>query len=554
MLKPSQKPTRVSAAPRVRSVAWRTWAITALFLGIIGEILWTAFWLRGRPPEDTAPVWDALYRRQATRFRESAERLGGLLIKVGQFLSSRVDLLPKPFIDELQKLQDNVAAAPWEEIRPHLEAELGPLAERFVVFQTTPLAAASLGQVYEAVLADGPRVAVKIQRPHIAQIVTADLKALYWVVTAVSRLTSFGRTFDLYTVLKEFRRTVFEELDYHRELSNTEKIRDLIRDVPYVHVPLTYPQYSTGRVLVMEFCHGIKVNQRQALIAAGINPTLVAEKVIRLYLHMVMDLGVYHADPHPGNILVADDGTLVLLDYGMVGALDLAARRQIRRLFVAVSERNPSQLVASLNALGMVRPLANQSKLRRQVGYLLDRYYAETLSQLADLDIANLLRDFEELLRDEAIQVPGHFAFLGRAIAILVGLAMSLDPNINLVALFTPYARRFVTEDAGGLPGYALSRIQNWGKTVVELPVLTTHLLRQAEAGELQTRVEWAQGDRDLKDVRAAIRHLTYSLYVVGFAIVGAWMFASGHYLARDFFFGLSGFAFMLNLARRRRP
>lgn len=525
-------------ASRAKSVSetsalWRTYRIIYLFVSIMVELIWYAMTLRNQPPDRTEAKYEALYRRQARRFTRNAEEMGGLLIKVGQFLSSRVDLLPKPYLAELSKLQDRVKAAPWRTIFPIIESELGLLQDHFVWFSDAPLAAASLGQVYEAVLKNGDRVAVKVQRPHIDQIVEADLKALGWVVRVLTRTTEFGRTFDLAMVLREFRRLVFEELDYHRELANTELIRQDLRTQPHVIVPRTYPEVSTERVLVMAFYRGIKVDNVAELEAAGISRATVAERAIRLYLHMVLESGVYHADPHAGNILVGPAGELILLDYGMIGSLDIATKRNIRRLFVAISRRDPGDLIQSMAALGMLRPDADISRLRRRVSYLLDRYYAETLDQLGSLDIPQLLRDFESVLRDRAIQVPGQFAFLGRAIAILVGLATALYPEINLVDLFAPYAQRFVTEDAGGTAGYVSRQGQRYVRTLAELPLLSAKVLHTIDRGELETQVQWAKGSRELSRISAALNGLTSALYVIGFSIAGIVAMRSDVWLGR---------------------
>ncbi len=534
-------------------VFWRIYVVVSMFVGMLVNIAWTTFWLRNAAPgPDTDDAWDHLYRSLAVRFRKTAEELGGLVIKVGQFLSSRVDFLPKVFIDELQTLQDNVVSAPWDDVRPILEREIGPISQNFLSFSSLPLAAASLGQVYEAILHTGERVAVKVQRPQIESIVAADLKALSIIVRLTTRFTNFGQAFDLFTVLREFRRSVHEELDYVKEVANTEAIREELRDMPYVRVPLTFPALSTRRVVTMEFWDGIKINQRDTLIAQGINPSQVAERAIRLYLHMVMDAGIFHADPHPGNILVDTAGNLVLLDYGMVGTLDALTKRHLRGLFVAISERNAGSLVDSLDNLGMIRPEANRAQIRRQVSYLLDRYYAETLDQLRGLDIPSLLRDFESLLRSQPIQVPGEFAFLGRAIAILVGLATGLDPDINLVELFAPYAKRFVTEDHGGTVGYARQRIERWGQTIITLPELSNRILRQVESGDLEGKINWDQGAERLHRLTGAVRGLTHSLYVMGLVIAGTLFVTTDHPMYGHWCFGLAGIAFLLSVFRRR--
>lgn len=534
------------------SALWRTYRILFLFLSIMFELVWYALTLKNQPPDVAEPRYAALFSRQAQRFRESAEDMGGLLIKVGQFLSSRVDLLPKAYLTELSKLQDHVKAAPWSDILPVLETELGPLSSKFLWFSDTPLAAASLGQVYEAVLTSNERVAVKVLRPGINEIVKADLKALGWIVRILTRTTEFGKTFDLAVVLREFRRLVFEELDYHRELSNTELIRQDLEREPHVIVPRTYPDLSTDRVLVMEFFRGIKIDHTDALEKAGIKPATVAERVIRLYLHMVMESGVYHADPHAGNILVNSDGDLILLDYGMVGNLDIAAKRNLRQLFVAVSSRDSSSLLHAMSALGMIRPEADMTRLRRRISYLLDRYYAETLDQLGSLDIPQLLRDFESVLHDKAIQVPGQLAFLGRAIAILVGLATLLYPEINLVDLFTPYARRFVTEEAGGTQGYLARQAQHYARTVVEWPLLSAKVLHTLERGELQTRMRWTEGSHELENLHRAVLGVASSIYVVGFVIAGVLTVFVHPWLGRSFFI-IAALVFLARVARTKK-
>lgn len=528
-------------------VFWRIFTVLRLFIGMAIAITWSSLWLKNEgDSERTEHMRQAIYRKQAIRFRIFAENLGGLVIKVGQFLSSRVDFLPKPFIEELQTLQDNVKSAPWREIEPILEETYGSLDQVFITFNHNPIAAASLGQVYKAELKSGEIVAVKVQRPYIEQIVLADLKALTIVVGILSRFTQFGKTFDLFTVLREFRRVVKEELNYRQEIQNTESIRRILRPLPFVHTPQVYLEYSSNKVLVMEFWTGIKINQKDRLLENGIAPRLVAERVIHLYLFMVMEMGHYHADPHPGNILVKDDGTLVLLDYGMVGSLDPTTKRHLRQLFIGVAERSASIIVDSLWSLGMIRPRANRSQLKYQVNYLLERYYAETLNDLAGLNIPVLLRDFESLLHNDAIQVPGEFVHLGRAIAIVVGLSTGLDPEINIVELFAPYAKRFVTEDRGGITGYSLWRAQKWSRNIMELPELSHRFLKQIEEGQLETKIQWVDGDSHIQSLRHAIRRVAQALYVVGFTVTGALLF-NHHPIVSNIFWGLALLLILVN-------
>ena len=288
--------------------AVRIYLVLSLFLSILLDH-WRLRWImRLYGPTAAEARLERTMQRQAVRIRETAERMGGLVVKVGQFLSSRLDLLPKVFIQELATLQDRVRQAPWDEVRVVLEAEVGPLDQAYLSFETTPMASASLGQVYGAVDWDGRPLAVKVQRPHIDRIVQADLRALGLVVLLATRLTSLSRTFDLPRLLEEFRRTVLEELDYEAEADNAASIRQETADLAQLRIPHVHRDRSTRRVLTMERLDGIKISDVAKLEALGISRQALAERVIHLYLHMVMDSGFFHADPHPGNLLVQPDG------------------------------------------------------------------------------------------------------------------------------------------------------------------------------------------------------------------------------------------------------
>ncbi len=508
--------------------AVRIYMVLTLFLSILVDY-WRLRWiLRLYGPTAAEARLERTMQRQAIRIRETAERMGGLVVKVGQFLSSRLDLLPKVFIQELATLQDRVRQAPWDEVRVILEAELGPLEQAFLSFETTPMASASLGQVYGAVDWDGRRLAVKVQRPHIDRIVHADLRALGLVVLLATRLTTLSRTFDLPRLLAEFRRTVLEELDYEAEAQNAARIREETAELADLKIPHVHRDRSTRRVLTMERLDGMKISDVAALDALDISRQALAERVIHLYLHMVMDSGFFHADPHPGNLLVQRDGTLVLLDFGMVGHLLPAARRQMRRLFVGLSERRPQVVVDSLFALGVLHPDADRRRLRSRAGYLLERYYAETLQDMRQTDVEAMLTDVEQLVREEPIQFPAQFAFLGRAVSMLVGVATHLDPSVNLVKLFTPYARRFVTQEAGGTAGYAWNRTKEWGQSVLALPPMATRVLRRIEDGELEANIQWPDGEDALGRLDRGLGAVAGAIYTVGLLAIGIWLTRMG--------------------------
>jgi predicted unusual protein kinase regulating ubiquinone biosynthesis (AarF/ABC1/UbiB family) len=520
--------------------AVRIYIVLRLFFSILLELWAMNLRVRVQGMEAVRPQLDPLFRRQARRFRRTAEMMGGLLVKVGQFLSSRVDVLPQPYIQELQALQDNVRPDPWPTVEAVLMREIPDKDVRFRSFDPEPLASASLGQVYRAETAHGDPVAVKIQRPNIRTIVAADLRALRMVVGLTRRLTTFGRTFDLGALFDEFRRTIYEELDYVHEAANAARIAQDCRDLPWLKVPMVHSDLSTRQVLTMELCSGVKISDLEGLERAGISRTQVAERVIHLYLHMVMNTGFFHADPHAGNILVQPGGRIVLLDYGMTGQITPALRRQIRRLFVGVSERRPTVIVDSLVALGIVRPEADLRALKARAAYLLERYYAETLTDVRQLDIDSLLHDLEQLVREEPIQFPAAFAFLGRAIGMLVGLAESLDPSVNLIDLFRPYASRFVTDEAGGPIGYLERRVQDWLGATVALPPAALRVLRRIDDGDLETGIRWEVGQQHLRRIDRRLAELTAAFYVTGFTVLGVWLLTLGWRESADFAFAFA--------------
>ncbi len=533
--------------------AVRIYMVLILFLSILVDY-WRLRWIfRLYGPAAAEDRLERAMRRQAVRIRETAERMGGLVVKVGQFLSSRLDLLPKVFVQELATLQDRVRQAPWDEVRPLLEAEIGPLDQAFLSFETTPMASASLGQVYGAVDWDGRPLAVKVQRPNIDRIVGADLRALRLVVMMATRLTNLSRTFDLPRLLTEFRRTVLEELDYEAEAQNAARIREETADLTELKIPHVHRNRSTRRVLTMERLDGTKISDVAELDAWDISRQALAERVIHLYLHMVMDSGFFHADPHPGNILVQPDGTLVLLDFGMVGHITAAARRQMRRLFVGLSERRPHVVVDSLFALGVLHPEADRRRLRSRIAYLLERYYAETLQDMRQTDLEAMLMDIEQLVREEPIQFPAQFAFLGRAVSMLVGVATHLDPSVNLVKLFTPYARRFVTQETGGTAGYAWSRAKEWGQSIVSLPPTASRVLRRIEDGELEARIQWPDGQDALGRLERSLESLAGAIYTVGLLAIGIWLMRLGWTLWAVLAWAAAGVRLVWRAFSRRR-
>ena len=442
-------PTRsISSARTARYVR-----IFALTLRYIVELWWLRLWrsLRGKRQSVVAA---RLYTRQARKFVAFATGMGGLIIKVGQLLSVRIDLLPKEYIDVLSTLQDTVPAVPTPLVVHVVETELGqPLPELFASFDHTPIAAASLGQVHRATLIDGTPVAVKVLRPGIEDLVATDLTILRNLLKLLDRLFTLRRLVDIEGLASDFATTIGDELDYVKEGQHAEEFqRDLLFN-PYVDIPRIYWERSSRRVLTMEFMDGVRVDDLTAIDAWGIDRHELAENLGGLFFSMVLDSGRFHADPHPGNIFVRPDGVIQLIDFGQVGTIAPTARTQYASLLAALVRHDAPGIIDAMRALGFLGPGADTVKLAELVGPLLDviigdvtGFYSGTsiidalVSGQVKLNIgADQLAEIQRFIFTQPIIMPANTAFLGKALITVVGLCLRLDPTLDLFATAAPF-------------------------------------------------------------------------------------------------------------------
>ena len=432
-------------------------------------------------------------------FREAAVELGVLMIKLGQFLSSRVDLLPEKAIALLSTLQDEVPPAPFDHVVQVLESELGrPVEEVFSLLERKCTAAASLGQVHKAVLAStGETVAVKIQRPNIEQLVRMDLSTLKFVLWIITRFVDVNGFIDLMGVYHEFKRTIYEEIDYVREAANARRFKEMFKDDPMIYIPRVYDQYLSRRVLVLEWIDGIKINDYAALDAAGIDRLEVAKRTVCAYFYQFFEAGFFHADPHPGNIFVkkasTGDGPVVtLVDFGMVGSITKQMKRFMKDVFLAYITRDARSLVHALFELGFIDEGANLTSIERAISLLIERYHGMTLGEVSDLDIPEMVQDVEYLLYGQQIQIPAQFAFTGRAVGILAGVSTGLAPEFNFVEVATPYARKFLGLDARGAEQtlkQLFSQLLDTGRVWLSLPRSLEQVITRLEAGQIEVKL-----------------------------------------------------------------
>lgn len=433
-------------------------------------------------------------------FRQTAIKLGVLMIKLGQFLSSRADLLPEEALAVIGSLQDEVPPASFSHVVSVIETELGkPVEEVFSILERKATAAASLGQVHKAVLAKtGETVAVKVQRPNIDQLVNSDLSTIRFVIWVINRFVDTSKFIDLRAVYREFKRTVYEEIDYVSEAANAKRFKEMFRDDPTIYIPSVYDEYTTRRVLVLEWIEGIKINDYARLDAEGISRLEVAKRTVQTYFYQFFDAGFFHADPHPGNIFVKKgapgEGPIIeFVDFGMVGSLTKSMKKALKDLFLGFLMRDSHALVDALSRLGFIGEGANMVAIERGMAMMMEQYFGMTLGEARNLDIPDVTQDAGRLLYGQPFQIPAQFAFIGRAIGTLVGVSTGLAPEFNFVDVATPYARKFLGLDSEGARQTVqsvLNQLLEAGRILLKLPADLERVITKLETGQIEVKTD----------------------------------------------------------------
>lgn len=418
----------------MRSRWLRTFTIFRLAFSYWGDSRRIARAHRTLSEADARHREEAILRAGAIRFRETALKLGGLIIKVGQFLSARTDLLPLTFTRELAQLQDQVPEAPWNQVQELMAQQWDQsIGEIFTEIDPRPVAAASLGQVHRAQLTNGMTVAVKVQRPNIDQLAATDLAALGIIMRVLQRLTRVGRRINATRLFQEFEGLVEHELDYRQEAEYLSRFRRNFADVPDIVVPAVVPELTRQRVFVMEFAWGIKLTDIADLREQGLDPVALASILIRSYLKQIAVDGFVQIDPHPGNFFAAPDGRVIFLDFGMMAELPRQDLNAIVTLVQGILTKDVDSVVAAIDDLGFVRPSASPRLLKRAVGFMLDRLSGVPLNPGPEMDRA--VAEFQDFLYHEPLEFPARYMFLGRAIGMLFGLVSRLNPDVDWMAV-----------------------------------------------------------------------------------------------------------------------
>ncbi|ANU16670.1 ABC transporter [Planococcus maritimus] len=407
--------------------------------------------------------WNELVTRQAKEYKELALKLGGLMIKLGQFLSTRADIMPPSFLAELEGLTDRVPSVPRKDIIEVLEQEWNVEHGNYLdELSDQAVASASIGEVFKGRLKNGTEVAVKVQRPGTDRIIRADFQAMRIVIWLAKKFTPFTKQVDFDQLYVEMTETIGAELNFVGELQNGRAFADRFAEMNGVHIPVYYDEYTTRRVLVMEWIEGARITDVSFIEEHGLDRHEISERLFILFLEQVLYGGQFHADPHGGNILLKPDGTIVLIDFGMIGTISERDSQAILLIAEGILFKNYEQVLDGLEDLRFLLPNADRNLLADAVERLVAAYESNELMQMDSFVVERLLQDMQNIVRTQPVQLPAEFAFFGRATSIFVGVLHVLDPKVDLFALARPRVLEWASTKREGKGIFGKEDVFRW--------------------------------------------------------------------------------------------
>lgn len=427
--------------------------------------------------------------------RSALEELGPTFIKLGQVLSTRPDLLPPAYIDELIKLQDAAPPVPVDLIRDVVRRELGGEPEDlFASFENEALASASIGQVHLATLKDGTPVVVKVRRPGAVAQVQQDVEIVQNLAMRASRTWELAREYDAAGLADEFAKTIRDELDYLQEGRNAERFAENFQDEPDVVIPRVFWEFTTSRVLTLERMHGANVSDATALDTAGVDRKEVASRGADMVLKMTFEDRFFHADLHPGNLFIHDDGTIALIDFGMVGVVEEELRDHLSNLFIALARSDHNLLASALVGVSVSAPYVDRDVLSEDLRVFLSHY---RLRSLRETPFARVASEMFGILRDSHLRLPREMALLFKALLQIEGIAVKLDPDFRLAEALEPYAQRLTRERTSALVfARRLARASvDMGELALDVPGVLRRVIDQVDTTGLQVHLRAAELD-----------------------------------------------------------
>ncbi|MFC7167569.1 ABC1 kinase family protein [Halospeciosus flavus] len=453
-------------------------------------------------------VTEEMRLRRAKRLLDTLLTLGPTFIKLGQLLSTRPDVLPPEYVDVLSELQDRVPPAEWEGAREVLEDELGPVDEAFDDFERDPISGASLGQVYRAEY-EGEPVAVKVRRPGVETLVEADLRVLRWTLPVVVQFVDEGRAFSLSNLADEFAKTIREEMNYEREARMLTEIQSNFADDPKICIPTVAEERSTERVLTMEYLPGTKITETEELDRMDVDRSAVAERLQRAYLRMIIDDGVFHADPHPGNLAVQADGSIVFYDFGMSGRVDEFVQEKIVDFYVAVADQDIDGILDALVEMGTLSPDADRATMAEVMELAIRDARGESIETYR---VQQIVGKVEDTLYEFPLRLPSNLALVLRVATVVEGVCVTLDSDFDFISVATDYLTEQGYRERGVREFVDEKREQfgDAGEALVDVPPKLDDALERTNRDDLFVRV----GVEDHEDVVDTLaRRLVLALF-----------------------------------------
>ncbi len=513
---------------------------------IAGRLLFSLWWNKL-----TSNNYPRQRHHQAKWLVNNMLELGPTFIKIGQALSTRADLIPLEYIREFSQLQDRVPPFSSDKAIAVIEQELGkPIHTLFRDFNPTPIAAASLGQVHRARLHTGEDIVVKVQRPGLAQLFNLDFEILHRLVRFANTFLPSIRKFNLEAIYREFFELLYLEIDYIHEGKNAERFRDNFQDYQRVTVPKVYWQYTTNKILALEYLPVIKIDDRSSLEANKINTKEVIQLGITCYLKQLLEDGFFQSDPHPGNMAVSLQGKIIFYDFGTMAEVKTIAKDQMVKTFFAVLKKDTDEVIETLIYMGLIEPVADMAPVRRMIAFMLEEFRDKPVDVKAFEQIAT---EITSIFEQQPFRLPPQMTFIVKSLTTLDGIARALDPQYNLLAAAQPFLRRIAFSQQ---PGNIISSIAKQAKDFIqdkikqpsrtELSIL--RLESRLDLGELQVKVRSLESERSLKQIQLGIKSLIYTC-LAGFSLLsGSVLLVGGTKGAAIALFSFAGFWFILLL------
>lgn len=485
--------------------------------------------------------WDRTVANNSPRHRNRRAQwlvgtlldLGPTFIKIGQALSTRADLLPQEYVKALGELQDRVPEFSSVEAIALIESELGSsIHTLYRDFDRFPLAAASLGQVHRAKLHTGEDVVVKVQRPGLEKLFNLDFEVLHRLLRFADRYIPWTRKYDLEAIYHEFFNLLYQEIDYVHEGKNADRFRENFIDYPLVIVPTIYWRYTTKKILTLEYVPGIKIDDRSSLEACGLNPKEVIQMGICCFLKQMLQDGFFQSDPHPGNMAVSQDGSLIFYDFGTMAEIKSMAKDQMVKTFFAILKKDADEVVNTLTYMGLIEPVADMMPVKRLIAFILDKFTEKPIElQAFDQMRSEIYFMFEQ----QPFRLPAQMTFILKSLTTLDGIARTLDPEYSLLSASKPFIKSLVVSSKGkaNLVGELARQARTFLKHRLQQPSATEVLLRRLEErldqGEIRVRVSSTESDRSLKRIILAIKSLIYAT-LTGFSLLSGTVLLSASY------------------------